>query len=32
MDTGFGSWLFVMSVGSSALGGLLGVQKYFERR
>jgi uncharacterized protein len=25
MDAGFGSWLFVMSVGASALGGMLGM-------
>ena len=25
MDAGFASWLFVMSVGASALGGMLGM-------
>ena len=25
MDAGFGSWLFVMSVGASALAGMLGM-------
>ena len=25
MDAGFGSWLFVVSVGASALGGMLGM-------